>query len=525
MASGCNHPMLGMAHEFAVSLSKGRHTVAVLVASGAGGWALVTEATRQAATPPQPHTPFRVEARRVFRVADPARLASVTFVGDEDGRPLLNGREIPVPLEGMRYRTVTGVPTSMLKRGRNVLTKTWTEEASRAGARVLGLRYFRGSGTVPAGAKGGDGRRAWKLEARGEVLGLRAEDAAIQSGPVLGCVTEKSFTVSCRTNMRVGVVLKAAGREVASKPGIIHRLTVGRLKAGTEYAYTLTPAGSAAAASGTVRALPASGELTFAVLSDTGPLPEVWAEVSKAVAAERPALAVFCGDMPGHGADDTAWDRAFLAPGAALFANVPFYPVLGNHDKPPLLFERIFMTPGGGLNWSQRIGGMLIIGIDGSQGWTPRSRNAKWLERLLAGSDAKFIFLFTHYPAWSSAGHGRLGADGEPVEPPVRAARDVIVPLLVKYKATAMINGHDHCYERSELPGGLTAITSGGAGAYLYRKSDESHKRNPYSKVFVSRHHYCLVHLAAETCTLKAVTPAEEVIDSRTWRARTAADE
>jgi hypothetical protein len=94
------------------------------------------------------------------------------------------------------------------------------------------------------------------------------------------------------------------------------------------------------------------------------------------------------------------------------------------------------------------------------------------------------------------------------------------MPLLEKYNATAMFAGHDHFYERSEPEGGVTAFVTGGAGAPLRNKAKDAAKQNPYSKVFEKRLHYCLITVGEDSCTLEALTPEGEVLDTRTWKAR-----
>jgi hypothetical protein len=84
-----------------------------------------------------------------------------------------------------------------------------------------------------------------------------------------------------------------------------------------------------------------------------------------------------------------------------------------------------------------------------------------------------------------------------------------------------MFAGHDHCYEFSQRPGGLSLVTSGGAGAYLYLKSPDAARQNPYSRTFVSRHHFCLVRLTADRATLTARTADGEVLDEREFIGRT----
>jgi hypothetical protein len=516
--SGANRsPLLGRAHEFA--LAAGRHVLAVRVLSGNGGWGLATEATVAAGPSLEAGAAVRVEARRVFDVRDPDEFRSLTFVGPEEGRPLLNGAEIPVPNGCMRYRTVYGVPVSILRPGANELVKSWSEDESARGARVMGVTLFRASGP--------DAR----LLPEGRLYGLVPDAARVRTGPVLGCVGTDFFTVSCRTNMPVGVTLKAGGKELVSEPGLLHRFRAEGLEPGTEHAYTVRPLGLSPGPerertrSGALRTLPASGRFTFCVLGDSASAPEDWAAVAKAVAAERPAFAVFTGDMVPRGLSDTVWDEDFFGRAPDLFAHVPFYPVAGNHEQRCELFDRIFVTPGEGRNWSQELGRVLLVGIDGEADWSPGSERASRLDETLAGSRAAFVFVFCHYPPWSSGVHGRLGrrgdrdAEGEPVEPQVRQAREHVVPVLARHGVTALFSGHDHLYERSELPGGVTAITTGGAGSYLYPRREDA-RQNPHSRAFAMKFHYCLVTVADEACALRALDLDGSEIDARTWEPR-----
>ncbi len=92
--------------------------------------------------------------------------------------------------------------------------------------------------------------------------------------------------------------------------------------------------------------------------------------------------------------------------------------------------------------------------------------------------------------------------------------------MLKEYQATAMFAGHDHIYERSEPTNGVSMIVCGGAGAPLRGKAGNASKQNPYSKVFASKHHYCLLTVSGDVCTMKVYTPEGTVIDTRSWPAR-----
>ena len=246
----------------------------------------------------------------------------------------------------------------------------------------------------------------------------------------------------------------------------------------------------------------------------------------RALAAARtadPDLVVFIGDMVSDGLNDWEWDEQFIGPSGDLFREVPMYPVIGNHENSAPVYFELFHSPtpdGRGLNWSQTIGDVLLIGIVGYRSFAPETPNYKWLEAILAESDAKFIFFFNHYPAWSSKRNAHVNEQGNPYDKITHQAQTVILPLLAKYGATAYMAGHDHFYERSEPPSGVSVVIVGGAGAPMYGRGEGYEANNPHSVAFAVKLHYCLLEIDGDTCTMQVVTPEGEVIDTRTWQAR-----
>ncbi len=453
------------------------------------------------------------EMRIQFTVEDPAQFTALSLENAPSGhRARLNDKPIPLPLEGMSYKTIPGIPSALLKKGINELRLNWKQT-------VKPSKVKKGESPVLRPAK----LSAAKLDV--QLLGQLPSTLAFQTGPVLGHAGETFFTVSCRTTLKAEVVLDCNGRKYASAPALIHTFKVEDLKPATPYSYSLH---ARLAAQGkdlvstpeyTTRTLPATEPFVFAALGDSRTRPKEWAKVGAAVAKANPVFSVFVGDMVTDGRSDSQWDEQYFGPAKNYFATIPYYPVIGNHEQNAPLFLKLFQTPGGETTWSQTVGPVLLIGIDGSKDWSKESPQTKWMEDLLEKSKAKYIFLFSHYPAWTSGGHGGL-TDGLPKERPIREAQTILMPLLKKYNAAAMIAGHDHFYERSEPTNGVTMIISGGAGAPLYGKSKTAEQQNPHSKIFVSQLHYCLFSVTDETCTMKAITPEGEIIDTCQWPAR-----
>ena len=491
---------------------------------------LATQPSSEAASQPtsaasRPATPFHLVAEAEFQVAYPPRYTSLNLT--HGMYPLytmkfsLTGHAITPPLEGMQYETIPGIDASWLTEGRNVLT-----------AEV--------SSQFPAGTKKPPRENINRLEAQGpkmKLTALRAEDLAIEIGPILGAVGEDSYTVVCRTNMPARITLTAEGAvpghaatsrkiKTTSQTGLIHRFTIEGIQ---PRVYQLEARASDSENSvklgpWTVGGRNAEGKLCFVALGDNRSNPVNWSKVATAAAQAKPDLVVHTGDLVSRGRCDWLWREQFFAPAGELLATVPFLPVIGNHENEAPLYYKLFPSPGGredSPNWQRTVAGVQFVGIDGEADWSAGGENAQWLEGVLAGSKARFIFLITHYPAWSSSPHGRLDEKGEKAaERPVAQAREVILPLLARYGVAAMIAGHDHNYQRSEPPEGVSVIVTGGAGAPLYKQSENAEKQNPPLKVFADVLNYCLFTVDGDTCVMQALTPEGKELDTRTWKAR-----
>ena len=452
-----------------------------------------------------------IHARTEFQAIDTKGLVCLELDGGGgNGQRVtrkLNGKPVPVPLADMEYRTIPAIPTSVLKAGKTILTLEFDYLGRRAGGRPLIMpRKF---------------------------VGLTEKDLKIVTGPIVGAVSNKSFSVTCRTNMPATVTLShisTAGARVgmptvtAPSEGLFHRFRVRTNGAGSQDYYLSVRRGEqVVTVSGRVRIPTPGNKLRIFVLGDSRSNPVIWGKIAAKAIAAKPHLMLHSGDLVRHGRSDWHWNEQMFDPAKNMFATIPFYAVRGNHEAKASLYDKLFYGPGpkgDPIRWSQEINGVLLIGVDGADDWSAEGDNAKWLAKTLSGSKAKFIFLMTHYPAWTSGGRGVLDEDGRPKQKLTRSAQEVICPMLTKYKATAMIAGHEHFYERSELPGGPTHITSGGAGAGLYKKSDDAALNNPHSKLFASVHHYCVVDVKGDSATMKVYKLDGELLDTCTWKAR-----
>ncbi len=426
-------------------------------------------------------------AQATFEVGDLDAIAAVQVVpGRNKGNPniKLNGKGFAVPLAGIEYGSFPIDPQTYLVKGQNVLT------ASAAANLQL------------------------------QVIPPAAADFIL--GPMLGAIAGDYFTAACRTNVPGVVTVTAktdAGKEISasSARGFYHRFKIALPEGTKSFTYTAALKSGAATKSTAPREVAIPGApgnpLHFIAAGDSRTNSRVWASAAAAILKAKPQFMIHTGDFAKFGHTDHAWGREFFNPARDLLASVPIYGVPGNHDdNSPIFFEMFYAPSDGGKSnkWHQQIGDVLLIGMETGAKGDP----TPWLKPILEASKAKFIFVFTHYPAWSSGMHGK--------EIHTHVSRNVVMPLLAQYHATAMIGAHDHDYERNEPAAdkGVMCIVSGGLGAPTRPMDGTSASRNPYSKKFVEALHYCLIDVEGDKCTLKAIDLEGKIIDEIAFKPR-----
>lgn len=421
----------------------------------------------------------------------------------------INDARVETPYAEMIYSVVPGIDPAMLTVGENELAITEGYE-----------KFGDGEDRLPP--------------TTAKLVAMSAEDLAIRTGPVLGAFDGEQFSVTCRTNMLAHVTCVSRSGDsspeydyrIVGERGLVHEFVVS--KGGMPHEYRLEATVDGVTRSTAWLPVPqwadvSDGDMRFAVAGDVQTVSDVWPTIVEAIIEQQPDFLVFTGDMVANGRHDSSWDAEFLGPARELFAVTPLYPVEGNHEWESPILPDLFYTPaaeGRGLTWAQQVGDVLLIAINGQKDYGEDTANYAWLEATLAESDAKFIFLFSHYPSFGSNRYGGTNEAGVPMDAKTHQAQHVIMPLLAKYNATAMLTGHDHFYERSEPPVGVTAIICGGGGGRLEERRDGWETRNPTSQAYTSQHHYLMFDVVGDTCTMNAYALDGELIDSRTWQAR-----
>ncbi len=214
----------------------------------------------------------------------------------------------------------------------------------------------------------------------------------------------------------------------------------------------------------TTNPAPGLKSFTFAIAGDNRggvPIrqPEVFKRIIRELEILRPALVLGLGDLIlGYESEEqmvrAEWDEFVRVVNQT---QVPYYPIVGNHDVWDDQSLQIWNELFGPTYFSFDYGNCHFVCLDSNPGVEgkpfPDSQMA-WFEQDLANhQDAEHIIALMHVPFWSYD-DDRPGWEQE------------VQPLLVKYGVDLVVGGHTHGYEY-DTPAGIPHIVTGGAGAEL----------------------------------------------------------
>lgn len=241
-------------------------------------------------------------------------------------------------------------------------------------------------------------------------------------------------------------------------------------------------------------------ERCVAVYGDTRTGEEIHKAIVQRLLAAKPSVVLHTGDFVDKGDKTDQW-KSSLSITKDLRAATAFYPVFGNHDvgkdSGATPFFEAFPALAGQHWYAFERWGTRFIGIDTEAPLAPGTTQYAWLEEKLASrsvNDRAVVFM--HDTVFSSGYHGAS-----------EKTKD-LPALFEKYKVSLVFSGHDHVYDRSEKDGVVYVVTGGG-GAPLYPKD----KKNPYSRFFASKNHYCLLSIAPDSMKVEAFTPDGKKLD------------
>ena len=312
-------------------------------------------------------------------------------------------------------------------------------------------------------------------------------------GPVQGAVLDVG------TDRGFGRVVPADSRAVRGTKTVYHHAVVDRLEPGGIYRYRPRHKGGVGA-EGHFRTAPRHADrFTFTAFGDQGTSAGARG-ITALVAKQDPAFHVHAGDLcyaysTGTGeagpVNPATWDQ-WLGIISPVASTVPWMPAVGNHEMEsgygPQGYDGVlarFSLPHTGAakvpsTWGFRYGNVAVLALDGNDasfeiphnlGWTEGRQDA-WLKATLAKlrRDPSIDFVVATYHHCSYCTNAVHSSDGGP--------RQRWDGLFDDHDVDLVINGHNHCYERTHplrrgkvVDDGTIFVTAGGGGQTAYQAS------------------------------------------------------
>jgi hypothetical protein len=341
--------------------------------------------------------------------------------------------------------------------------------------------------------------------------------------PYLQFGTTDSMTILCETDkpsrmaVDYGEIQPFNLRADTSAAKTINEIRLNGLKPFTRYFYRVTceDAEGNLARSEVFSFQTAPGPeaaWAFGILGDTQRNPEVTRRCAEGIFTLRPNFMLHLGDVVDDGFAKQQWVFDFFEPCTRLLAQVPAFPVIGNHEKNAHWYYDYFSLPEPEYYYTFTYGNAQFFMIDSNKDCGPGSEQYVWLEKALAESKATWKFTAHHHPCFSSDeddyGDHLKGKPGRAYTWGDSNVRR-LVPLYEKYGVDIAFAGHIHSYERTwpilqmtiNQSKGVRYIISGGGGGGL----EQAAPQRAWFTLHVARgHHYCFATAQDRTIQFKA---------------------
>ena len=206
----------------------------------------------------------------------------------------------------------------------------------------------------------------------------------------------------------------------ATPEGFLHDILIDGLSPDSPYFYRVA-AGAQSTLTYRFRTPPlhtAESDFSFVAMSDmqkSNADPDVFDEIVHqgvidyfgGETSDEIALVLIPGDLVVNGNNYGQWANDFFAPSHDLFAQVPLYPVLGNHEVNSTYYFQYFHLPENGTAgyeehwWYKDYGNVRFMGLDSNSPYDGPDQ-LEWLSEVLAATCGEdhidFVFAQLHHP-------------------------------------------------------------------------------------------------------------------------------
>ncbi len=286
----------------------------------------------------------------------------------------------------------------------------------------------------------------------------------------------------------------------------LYEVKIENLKPGKKYHYKVV-AGSTSSPVDVFKVAPNKSPTRFVVMGDSRTHPDIFKAISDQVDALAPDLILSTGDLVGSGGNFDEWQKYYFGVAGDVIDHIPLVSALGDHEghsDDGRLFAHFFMPRRDHqkLWFSFDYGDAHFVALD--YRYPDSEEMIEWFENDMAASQAKWTFVYLHRPLYNFGGHRSYWSDGR------------WQALMHRYKVDMVFAGHSHLYERFYPTRPLsqpdawpvTYITTGGAGAPLYRAGESS-----ALAMTKSVNHFVHISLDGDRLELKALLPDGSLLD------------
>lgn len=353
------------------------------------------------------------------------------------------------------------------------------------------------------------------------------KEGKIAFGPYIQQMTTKSAVICWSTLSSEPTLTDQDGNVKTISEYQQHSIQLGRLNPNTEYLYDVLNDGSD---EGKGKFTTYSDEIepfNFVVLGDTRSRHDVHAKIVNKIIKKDPLLIINTGDLVKDGRVIDGWENFFRI-NKELMRNVPYYPVLGNHEKNAPYYFDFFDLPNNERYYSFNVGDVLFVILDSEaeyviepnyiseenseEFWQEKDEEyfitqKKWLEQVLElHKEVGFIFVFQHTPLYSVK-ESRI-TDAE-------KRRKFWGDIYERHNVQVFMNGDDHHYHRA-TKNGVHYITTAGGGAGLY----DIDTPQPETVVYKKIEHFVHISINENDAVLNVIDINGNEIDKITIKRR-----
>jgi hypothetical protein len=189
---------------------------------------------------------------------------------------------------------------------------------------------------------------------------------------------------------------------------------------------------------------PSDRSFTFFATGDVGDGDGQQAYTASSIlrAEPRPEMGIIAGDVVYSAGRSSDYDRNLMRPWRDLFANLPVWPALGNHDwksPPDENWSNEWYLPNNEHYYSFDYANAHFVALDTRDGDIYDAKNqVAWLEKdLQSHAGAGWVFVYFHHPGITCT-----------YKKNNTAVIANFLPVFDRYKVDVVFMGHAHTYER-----------------------------------------------------------------------------